>query len=566
MKENEELRAQNKALNSLKELNSVTISEMEAKVKRYEEKIVILEARLAKRYRKASEKMIEGQLYLFDELEQTEAEGTHNDKEEDSGKPDEDEGKRRRKYTRHKAKNAVLTLPANTDIIVKKMETEAPFCDTCGTKKVKVGERTVDSVVKTTSYAIVRRIYDVYACPNCEDTTPETVKTGNMLESTIADPLLLADCINEKFNMGVPLYRMERNFKELGINISRQTLSAWMMMAGRRLVDNLEPLIEEELYKMALINTDETPFLVLSLKDEEGKKKAPNSKTNCFLMARVGTGQDGKPGLCLFNFLDNRRNETIMEYFKTYHGVLQSDGLSGYDYAENKLGLKHCDCLVHARRKAADAAGDRKTGLAYEMVKKYKKIFDVEAEWNEKRDTLSEEEFIRGRKGAMLPLFEEFRTFLQKEVEKVKAEGNTLSNETSIAVSYFLSRYEKLTAFLDFYFTTSSNQIAERYIRSLITSVRNNSLFCINEDGAEVSCLYASLVSSCRNLEINPTDYLCHLFLNANLVKDGDREGWRKLLPGFSSIDDAVEHRKFVQGAKPDPDRTEDYILRGKKI
>ena len=106
---------------------------------------------------------------------------------------------------------------------------------------------------------------------------------------------------------------------------------------------------------------------------------------------------------------------------------------------------------------------------------------------------------------------------------------------------------------------------AEQEIRKYILN-RQSSLFNITECGAEVSALYFSLVQSCRNLGINPIDYFTHLFLNAGDIKIGDAEGWTAILPGRCDLADAIKHKEVIASAKPDPDRTEPYILRGKKV
>ena len=106
---------------------------------------------------------------------------------------------------------------------------------------------------------------------------------------------------------------------------------------------------------------------------------------------------------------------------------------------------------------------------------------------------------------------------------------------------------------------------AEQTIRRYVID-RNASLFNITECGADVSALYFSLVQSCRNLSVNPIDYFTHLFLNAGGIKNGDAEGWEKILPGRCDLADAIKHKEIIASAKPDPNRTEPYILRGKKI
>ena len=106
---------------------------------------------------------------------------------------------------------------------------------------------------------------------------------------------------------------------------------------------------------------------------------------------------------------------------------------------------------------------------------------------------------------------------------------------------------------------------AEQEIRKYIIN-RQSSLFNITECGADVSALYISLVQSCRKFSVNPIDYFTHLFLNAGGIKNGDAEGWEKILPGRCSLTYAIEHKNTIASAKPDPNRAEPYILRGKKI
>ena len=58
-----------------------------------------------------------------------------------------------------------------------------------------------------------------------------------------------------------------------------------------------------------------------------------------------------------------------------------------------------------------------------------------------------------------------------------------------------------------------------------------------------------SLVESCKAMDINVEDYLTWLFLNGNRVKDGDRNGWRKMLPGQSDIYQGGLYRERLRTA-----------------
>ena len=569
MKKKAEKTSKVQALEMQIKLLKEALDDKDKTISRLEIENADLRAQLARRYRRTSEAVSSDQLLLFNEAELGVEDGVLNDESDDL--PEDDNaaddnplgGKAKRKYTKRKSEYTMLNLPADTPVTVIHEEVQAPVCEACGAVKVKVGERVHDTVVKTTSYSIVRRITDVYECPRCDGSAKGTPKTDNILENTVVDPLMLADILNSKFNMGVPLYRQERLFKEQGLKITRHLMSALIMYVGKRIIDNLEPVLEEEVFKMPLINADETPMKVIRLCDEDGNRKAPNSRDNSFIIGRIGVDDNGSPGYSIFTFSDNRRNQTIADLFDKYPGLVQTDGLSGYTFAEKNCSFTHIGCLVHARLKCIEASEGRTKGVAVEMKKRYARIFHVEGEWEDLRGTLGKEDFVKGRKAALLPLFEDMKSWLEEVVRQAEESGAEIERRTSVAISYFLDRYDELTRFLDHYCANSNNNRAEQFIRKWIIDY-NNFLFCITETGADVSAFFFSLIASCRNFGINPTDYLAHLFLNCNRIKNGDREAWRAMLPGKCKLDDVVELRKKIAEAKPLEGRTEPYVLRGR--
>lgn len=577
LKEIEALRLQSLALTEENKQKDKKIELLEEKQADYEKtieaqkkRIADLWEQLAKRYKKTTEVYHDpNQPLLFNELElEVTNAALNDDTTPKTGDPDEDLKTTVRSYVRHKSKNTILTLPADTPVTDIYIDNGPKKCSACGSEMVKDGERVYEAVTKTVTYAIVRKHYTLYKCPNCEGNEEDRkpgVPKGDMLAGTVVDPTLLADVVVSKFDMGSTLYRIERELRYRGVPIPRESISAWLMRCGNAMLGNLDEVLKMEIFKYPLINVDETPTKVLKLLDENGEKKAPNSKYNGFMVSITGIDKDGKRGLTILIFTDNRRNETIRSLLEGYNGCVQTDGLEGYNYASEEIGFDHLGCLAHARRKAVEAMGSRKSGIAYEMVKKYRKIFHVESQWNEKRGTISPEEFVAGRKAEMLPLFEDLKTFCEEKIKSSIETRVALAPRTAVAVNYYLKNYKQLIRFLDYPFATSSNQTAEQTIRKYVID-RNAGLFNITECGANVSALYFSLVQSCRHLGINPIDYFTHLFLNGGDIKNGDVEGWTAILPGKCNVEDAVTHRNSIANAKPDPNRTEPYILRGKKV
>lgn len=536
--------------------------------KKYVEADLRLKEVLKSRFRRASEAQSKDQLFLFDEAESGATEGSLDDGEGDDRNDVKDRTSREgvRKYVKHKSRSTLLSLPADTPIVEIHVPSEPGSCTECGAMMRKTGEKHQDSIVKTTLYTIVRRIYDVYECPVCEGSSGKSRVSypgGNIMADTVCDPLLLADIVTSKMANGLPLYRQAEIFRRDGMDISYQTISSWMMRSGSLLLDNLKPVLEEEVFSYPLVNADETTIKVVGLEDEDGNRKAPDSRSNAYMLVRAGTDSRGRPGLVDFTFCDNRRNDTIEDFFRDYHGVLQTDGLSGYANAAKTLSFTHIGCLVHARRKAVEAAEGHPGGVAAQLVKMYGRIFHEEGILNDAyaAGTISEDEFLQKRKETLLPLLEQLR----EKCETTLRLGGTVAKKLQTACSYLISRYDSLIRFLGYSFATSSNQRAENQIRPFCVG-RKAFLFCCTPSGAEVSALFYSLTESCKNLGLNPKDYLAHLFLNAGSVRNGDKEGWKALLPGRCDLADVQELKAVMLAAKPDESRTEPYVLRGKKI
>jgi len=510
------------------------------------------------RYGKSSEVAEKLQLNLFDEGE---TENTQDVIEHTEGEVTE---QKVRTYTRKVSQNRTITLPADTPIVDIYHEGIADAtCNRCESSLTEVGELTQDTVTFSPStYVIVRHHYPQYRCMNCEPETIDeegliTAPSASLLKGTICDPSLLAQIVTDKMHYGLPLYRQEKKLRlDGGQYISRQAQSAWMMYVSRNL-KGLSLALERELQRCALWNMDETGVRILKIPGEE----ETDSKRNAFMIVRVGTHRDGTPGPVVFNYSDNRRNETIASLIDDYSYVIQSDGLAGYAHAAKTKDFTHLGCLVHARRPVAELAKlkSTKSPLVKELLDLYGKIFHDEGELTDlfREGSLSEDEFLLKR-----------REVVGKDLDDLKACLDTYkprmlkSSKLAKAINYPLNRWESLTRFLDFPFATNANQKAENAIRPFAVG-RKNFLFCITPQGAEASARYYSLVETCKAMNIDPQKYLTYLFSNAaSCTTDSE---WDAMLPHRVDLSSVDEYYDTLRKATPDPDRKKPYILRGKK-
>ncbi len=107
-----------------------------------------------------------------------------------------------------------------------------------------------------------------YACTGCDKNDTKTpIKQAppvpSILSKSYATPSLIAQLIAAKYQHGLPLYRQEVIFRQLGIELSRQTMSDWLI----KIANVLHPVLYEYWHKILLqqdvIKADETPLKVI---------------------------------------------------------------------------------------------------------------------------------------------------------------------------------------------------------------------------------------------------------------------------------------------------------------
>lgn len=508
-----------------------------------------------KLYGKKSEAAIASQLTLFDEAE------TENIAEvlECVAEDEQVTEQRVKTVTRRLNKSRILTVDANTPIVEVVHEGEAPLCH-CGSVMEKSGYFTRDAIaVIPASKAIVRHSTAQYKCPCClgdegeSQTLTVTEEDPSLLKGTICEPSLLATVVADKMAHGLPLYRQESRFKSMGVELSRQVMSGWMMSVA----SSLKPLraaLERSVREYPLWNVDETALQVLRIEGEDEPKQ-------CFMAVRTTTARDFTKGPVIFDYLRRRTNSSIADLLGDYSHAVQSDGLSGYATAAKSGSFTHLGCLVHARRKFADILKVQKNNtLAKEVLALYATFFHHEGELLERqrgKEPLGEDEYLRVRRKILGQDLDAIHDWLIRYKKVAIAKSPMFT-----AIEYSLKRWEQLNAFLDIPYATSGNNFAENAIRPFVLA-RKGFLFAQTPQGAEASALYFSLTESCKAMGINVQSYLTHLFAKAGSCKsDAD---WDAMIPGKADLSWVDEYQSLLTGAKADPLRTEPYILRGKR-
>ncbi|MGI6467155.1 MAG: IS66 family transposase [Sphaerochaetaceae bacterium] len=480
--------------------------------------------------------------YLFDEVELL------------SEEPKEDEEiVIVKQHTRTKAQK-LTTLDANTPVVTIVHEVEkAPSCSRCGETTIRVEDKVVEKVgVQPKQYYIEKHLFAQYSCPCCEAETSNgetniiTVWENPKTDKLIASSSLVADCATRKYSDSLPLYRQEMIFKREGFEVSRQTLSNWLMTYSQ-VLEPLRKRLKELILQSNLINQDETPVRVLKIPE------AATSKSN-FMLVQVGsTSSEDSPfkKLVLYTYLPNRRIETLQKQLEGFKGYVMTDGLKGYLHIE-----KHLNCWVHAQRQFKQILKvNPKASVAAKVVNIINELYTIEKQL---RSSIKDrDEFLTTRREKCELIFDKLKTFMQEQ--RVNYSSKSAMGR---AFSYLETYWSSLVAYVDCYEASPHNNYAELAIRPF-TIGRKNWLFSNTVNGAASSALYYSLIETAKANSLNVYDYLWYCFAKGSTCKT--QQDWDSLLPWNIDQREIASLKAQRALAKPDPNRTEPYILRGKR-
>jgi len=136
--------------------------------------------------------------------------------------------------TKTKPKPKLKPLPTalpRVEVIVDIDESDK-VCDCCQSPLHKMGESSSEALEFVPAHIkVIKTIRPKYTCRQCEPDGIESVVKTALIPATpipksMATPSLLSQIISCKYQFGLPLYRQETLFSDIGIELSRQTMSS----------------------------------------------------------------------------------------------------------------------------------------------------------------------------------------------------------------------------------------------------------------------------------------------------------------------------------------------------
>ena len=90
-----------------------------------------------------------------------------------------------------------------------------------------------------------------------------------VVQHSMACPSTVAWVMHQKFVNALPLYRQEKEWQSLGINLSRATMTNWIIASSRDWLMLLADLMHKKLLQEKYLHADE---ITVQFMNEEGRK------------------------------------------------------------------------------------------------------------------------------------------------------------------------------------------------------------------------------------------------------------------------------------------------------
>jgi len=370
---------------------------------------------------------------------------------------------------------------------------------------VEIGRESSDQLkFIPATVAIVRHIRPKYACPTCRDGVRIAPMPKLPIPKSLATPSLLAYVATSKYVDALPLYRQEKIFARLGVDLARGTLARWMVKMGE-LVEPLVARIGQQIRSGPFVQADETPFQVLK---EPGK----TAQSSSYLWALRG-GVPEHP-LIYYEYDPSRSAEVPKRLLRGFAGFLQTDGYEGYTALGQEPGIVHVGCWAHARRKFDEALrGQRKSNKkgskrtakesrARQALSQIQALYRIERELKD----VSFGERHAARQARARPVIERLRDWLDASIDTVPPQSLT-----GKALHYLDAQWPKLVRVLDDGRLPLDTNLVENAIRPFVVG-RKNWLFADTVAGARASANLYGLIETAKANGIEPGRYLAHLF------------------------------------------------------
>jgi len=344
------------------------------------------------------------------------------------------------------------------------------------------------------------------------------------LPRCMAAPSTLARVATEKFNDGMPLYRLEERTAREGLPLDRGTMSRWLDdMGGTLGATVVFTMRQDAMAHSFCFACDATGIKVQPPRGQQQKRQACK-KGHYFV-------QIADRDHIFFEYQARETSDAVREMFRGYSGYVQVDAKSVFDilFREPRKDDDEADgcerhevgCWAHGRRKFWEAATASKEQAAREALIRISRMFDLDEQWR----GLPHAKIKELRNRHLRPHVDEFFVWATEEYDKVKDQRGLLRS----AFGYVVRQEAALKRFLDDGRLEMTNNRSERALRRVAVG-RKNWLFVGSDGHAENTGALMSLIASARLWGLDPELYLRDIL---RVLPYWPRDRYLELAPKF---------------------------------
>lgn len=385
---------------------------------------------------------------------------------------------------------------------------ETETCTKCGSQMKIVGRKIVRTEVEfiPAKVKVKQIVQQVAKCTTCGTNESESdtchfqkaaVPTPPLAHS-ISTPSLIAQVMYQKFVMGMPFARQEKDWYRMGLVLPRADMANWSIRCCEEWLLPIYNRIHERLMECQVLHMDETR---IQCNKEAGKKASSES-----FMWVMRSAACEEITAAFFYYSRSRSGAIARQLLTGFRGYLITDGYAGYGTVDD---ITRVLCWAHCRRYYIDSIpldhnGKEIPGSKGAEGREYINcLFKVEAEIKE----LSYEEKKEKRQNASRPILEAFWTWVS-ETSALK----TTNEKLTAALTYSTNQRIYLETFLEDGRLPLSNNLCEANIKPYATA-RRAWLFADTPKGARANAMLYTLAESARANKLDVYEYLKYLLM-----------------------------------------------------
>jgi len=419
-----------------------------------------------------------GQLSLFDDDDVLQGEKNSEKKEEivySRRKP-------QKKQTPH-FRNPIPAHIPRREIII-----EPEGIDTKGLKRI--GEEITEELeYEAPKLHVNKYIRPKYAKVNGEGVIIAQLPS-RIIPKGIPGPGLISHILVSKFLDHLPIYRIRRQLKRMGVDIAESTINDWI----KAIVELLKPL-----YNLQVKRILDRDYLMV---DETTLRVLDSLKIGKTHRGYLWVYYDPIRKEVFFEYRSGRNSSFPEETLKDFTGYLQTDGYSGYNEIGRKDGVVQLACFAHVRRKFENALNNDRERAGW-MLKHIRYLYLVERAARDKG--LSPAERCKFRQKHSSRQLEKIHQWLLKNKAEVLPRSS-IGN----AIDYTLSLWTRLIRYLEDGRIEIDNNLVENSIRPVAIG-RKNYLFAGSHNGAQWAAILYTLLGTAELQGLEPQSYLKEL-------------------------------------------------------